>query len=58
MEHQNEHGMEVRGAKGVSRINVLDGPTGRPRLPDDVKARIVAERCEPMTRICDFAAKY
>lgn len=28
MEHQNEHRMEVRGSKRVSRIEVLDGPTG------------------------------
>jgi transposase len=42
MEHQNEHRMEVRGSNGVSRIEVLDGPTGRRRWPDDLEARIVA----------------
>jgi transposase len=58
MGHQNEHRMEVRGAKGVSRIEVLDGPTGRRRWPDDLKARIVAESFQPGVRVCDVAAKY
>lgn len=58
MEHQNEHRMEVRGSKGVSRIEVLDGPTGRRRWPDDLKVRIVAESFQPGARVCDVAAKY
>jgi transposase len=58
MEHQNEHRMEVRGSKGVSRIEVLDGPTGRRRWPDDLKARIVAESFQPGARVCEVAAKY
>ena len=58
MEHQNEHRMEVRGSNGVSRIEVLDGPTGRRRWPDDLKARIVAESFQPGARVCDVAAKY
>ncbi len=58
MEHQNEHRMEVRGSKGVSRIEILDGPTGRRRWPDDLKARIVAESFQPGARVCDVAAKY
>lgn len=41
MEYQDEHRMEVRGAKGVSRIEVPCGPTGRRRWPDELKARIV-----------------
>lgn len=36
MEQQNEHRMEVRGSKGVSRIEVLDGPTGPRRVRKDV----------------------
>lgn len=56
MEHQTEHRMEVRG--GVSRLEVLEGPTGRRRWPDDVKARIVAESFLPGTRVCDVAARY
>lgn len=50
--------MEERGSKGVSRIEVLDGPTGRRRWPDDLKARIVAESFQPGARVCDVAAKY
>ena len=48
----------MRGSKGVSRIEVLDGPTGRRRWPDDLKARIVAESFQPGARVCDVAAKY
>ena len=58
MEHQNEHRMEVPSRRGVSRVEVLDGPTGRRRWPDDVKARIVAESLLPGARVCDVAAKY
>ena len=50
--------MEVRRPRGVSRIEVLDGPTGRRRWPDDVKARIVAESLLPGARVCDVAQKY
>ena len=58
LEHQIEHRMEVRSRKEVSRVEVLDGPTGRRRWPDDVKARIVAESLLPGARVCDVAAKY
>lgn len=58
MEHQNEHRMELRGSKRVSRIEILDGPTGRRRWPDDLKARIVAESFQPGAWVCDVAAKY
>jgi len=50
--------MEVPGRRGVSRVEVLDGPTGRRRWPDDGKARIVAESLRPGARVCDVAAKY
>ncbi len=58
MEHQNEHRMELRGSRGVSRIEVLDGPTGRRRRPQDLNARIVAESFQLGARVCDVAAKY
>ena len=58
MEHQNEHRMEVPSRKEVSRIEVLDGPTGRRRWPDDLKARVVAESLAPGARVCDVAEKY
>jgi len=50
--------MEVPSRRGVSRVEVLDGPTGRRRWADDVKARIVAESLQPGARVCDVAAKY
>ena len=43
---------------GVSRIEVLDGPTGRRRWPDDLKTRIVVESFQAGMRVCDVAAKY
>ncbi len=58
MEHQDEHRMKVPNRKGVSRIEVLDGPTDRRRWPDDLKARIVAESFAPGARVCDGAEKY
>ena len=58
MEHQNEHRMEVPSRKLVSRLEVLDGPTGRRRWPDDLKARIVAESFAPGARVCDVAQNY
>jgi transposase len=50
--------MEVPSRKGVTRVEVLDGPTGRRRWPDDVKARIVAESLQAGARVSDVAAKY
>ena len=58
MEHQIEHRMEVPSRRGVSRVEVLEGPTGRRRWRDDVKARIVAESLQPGARVCDVAARY
>jgi len=58
VEHQIEHRMEVPSRRGVSRVEVLDWPTGRRRWPDDVKGRIVAESLQPGARVCDVAAKY
>lgn len=47
---------EVRGC--VTRMEVLEGPTGRRSWPDDVKARIVAESFEPGARVCDVARRH
>jgi transposase len=42
----------------MSRLEVLEGPTGRRLWPDDVKARIVAESLVPGARVCDVAERY
>ena len=42
----------------MSRIEILDGPTGRRRWPDEMKARTVAESLVPGARVCDVARKY
>ena len=47
---------EVRGC--VSRIEVLEGPTGRRTWPDDLKAQIVAESFEPGARVRDVAQRH
>ena len=43
---------------GLSRVEVLEGPTGRRKWPDEVKARIVAETLVPGARVCEVARRY
>lgn len=43
---------------GVSRLEVLSGPTGRRSWPEEVKARIVAESLQPGTRVGDVARRH
>ena len=42
----------------VSRLEVLEGPTGRRKWPDEVKARIVAETLSPGARVCEVARRH
>jgi len=42
----------------TSRLEVLDGPTGRRDWPDDVKGRIVAETLVPGARVGDVARRH
>ena len=42
----------------VSRLEVLEGPTGRRKWPDEVKARIVAETLVPGSRVCKVADRH
>lgn len=55
---QNDIGLldEVRGC--VTRMEVLEGPTGRRSWPDDLKARIVRESFEPGARVRDVAQRH
>ena len=39
-------------------IEVMPGPTGRRRWPDDLKARIVAETFQPGARVKEVASRY
>jgi len=55
---QNDVHLLVEAAGGVSRMEVLAGPTGRRRWPDDLKARIVAESFEEGARVCDVARRH
>jgi transposase len=56
MELQSELRMEP--VNRACLIEVMPGPTGRRRWPDDVKARIVAETLLPGARVNKVAARY
>ncbi len=42
----------------TSRLEVLEGPTGRRDWPDDVKGRIVAETLKPGARVVDVVRRH
>ena len=42
----------------VERLEVIAGPTGRRRWPDEVKARIVAETFEAGAKVNDVACRH
>jgi len=49
----------VQGCDGeVSRLEVMEGPTGRRVWSRDLKARIVAETLVPGVRVVDVARRY
>lgn len=43
---------------GVSRLEILEGPTGRRKWPDEVKARIVAETLALGAKVCEVADRH
>ena len=45
-------------SSGVERLEVISGPTGRRRWPDEVKARIVAETLARGARVKEVAERY
>lgn len=54
---QNDIGLlEDRGC--VTRMEVLEGPTGRRSWPDDLKARILGESFEQGARVCDVTRRH
>ena len=42
----------------VSRLEILEGPTGRRKWSADLKARIVAETLVPGARVCEVADRH
>jgi transposase len=56
--HQREHHLVAERRSGAFRLEVMEGPTGRRRWPDDVKARIVAETFAPGIRVADVARRH
>ena len=57
VELQKDIHLLVEPVKGAHRLEVLTGPTGRRKWPDDVKARIVAESFQQGARVCDVARR-
>ena len=57
VELQKDIHLLVEPVKGAQRLEVLAGPTGRRKWPDDVKARIVAESFQQGARVCEVARR-
>jgi transposase len=57
MQQRLQHLLEAAEG-GVSRLEVLAGPTGRRSWPEEVKSRIVAESLQPGARVGDVARRH
>jgi len=53
-----EHHLLGEPLGNTSRLEVLEGPTGRRIWPNEVKGRIVAESFEPGARVADVARRH
>lgn len=60
MEVDGEMGVQLDGSKGVgvSRLEVIDGPSGRRRRTKAERARIAAESMMPGVTVADVARKH
>ena len=57
MEQTVQHLLASAGGD-ISRLEVLEGPTGRRNWPDEVKAAIVAESFEPGAKVSAVARRH
>lgn len=57
MEQTVQHLLASAGSN-ISRLEVLEGPTGRRIWPDEVKAQIVAESFEPGVKVSAVARRH
>lgn len=60
MERDGKVGVRLDGSKsvGVSRLEVIEGPSGRRRRTKAERARIAAESMMPGVRVADVARQY
>lgn len=57
MEQRVQH-LLASARSNISRLEVLEGPTGRRSWPDEVKAQIVAESFEPGAKVGAVARRH
>jgi len=57
LEQTVQHLLAASGSN-ISRLEVLEGPTGRRSWPDEVKAAIVAESFEPGVKVSAVARRH
>ena len=60
MESDGKMGVHLDGSRGVgvSRLEVIEGPSGRRRRTKAVRARITAESLMPGVKIADVALQH
>lgn len=57
MVQQTEHHLLAERGAAIERLEVREGPTGRRRWPDEVKARLVLDSFRPGARVADIARR-